>query len=59
MTTEPLLLPCPFCGCKSIRIYKAEQGYRALCGKCLAGIGRATIYHLSQAWNKRAKNEPA
>ena len=55
MTTEPLLLPCPFCGCKTIHIYKAEQGYRALCGKCLAGIGRATIYHLSQAWNKRVK----
>ncbi len=48
-----LLLPCPFCGCEKIQIYKGEFGYRASCSKCLANVGRASIYFLRRAWNRR------
>jgi len=65
------LLPCPFCGCKTVRIIKSLSGtLRAECGRCtshgpqykdsennFSTYGFEAESKAKSAWNKRAKEE--
>lgn len=65
------LNPCPFCGCKNIRIrktYRGDSGYYAWCPKCGAkgGVVYVKEWHSTKfvaqgqaatKWNQRAGDE--
>lgn len=56
----PELKPCPFCGCKDIRVERdwdaIVERHRAICFKCSAQIYRGTPQEVTKAWNRRVSD---
>ena len=54
---ENELRPCPFCGCKDIRVVRDKEAiidrHRAVCFDCAAQIYRGTPQKAIEAWNRR------
>ena len=54
------LKPCPFCGCKDIRVARDKDAiierHRAICFDCSAQIYRGTAQETIEAWNRRAED---
>lgn len=54
------LKPCPFCGCKDIRVSRDKDAiierHRAICFNCSAQIYRGTPEKAITAWNGRAED---
>ena len=54
-TEESKLLPCPFCGCRDVRLLPQEYGYSTNCMGCEAYIKSITRFKSQAvcAWNRR------
>lgn len=54
------LKPCPFCGCKDIRVARDKEAiierHRAVCFECSAQMYRGTPQEVIEAWNRRAED---
>ena len=57
------LKPCPFCGCKDMRVVRDIEAiierHRAVCFECAAHMYRGTPKKVIEAWNRRADDGKA